>query len=383
MIEDSNIFHGRIAIQQRVLAKYRVGFFDSLAKACENGLGVFAGDVYQEESIPTAERLQIAEYFKLRNIHFLTTESPYYLLWQAGLIDKLREWNPDVLIVEANPRYLSTDRGIRWMKRRGRAVIGWGLGAPPIARPPAWFGGKFADRRIRSRRMFIQQLDGLIAYSHRGAAEYLSIAKPNQKVFVATNAVASRPSGQFSQRPPEFEARARVLYVGRLQSRKRIDNLIRACSALPDKLQPMLWIVGDGPARRSLEELANRIFPAAEFPGSKFGAELEMFFSKADLFVLPGTGGLAVQQAMAHGLPVIVAEGDGTQEDLVKANNGWLIPADDEAGLRNALQEALSDPERLRIMGGRSYKVVQEEVNVDQMVKVFVQAVKSIGGDIS
>ena len=41
-------------------------------------------------------------------------------------------------------------------------------------------------------------------------------------------------------------------------------------------------------------------------------------FAGADLFVLPGTGGLAVQEAMSYALPVIVAKGDGTQEDLVR-----------------------------------------------------------------
>jgi glycosyltransferase involved in cell wall biosynthesis len=42
-----------------------------------------------------------------------------------------------------------------------------------------------------------------------------------------------------------------VLYVGRLQARKRLDDLIRACAALRS-LQPKLVIVGDGPERRTL-----------------------------------------------------------------------------------------------------------------------------------
>jgi glycosyltransferase involved in cell wall biosynthesis len=77
---------------------------------------------------------------------------------------------------------------------------------------------------------------------------------------------------------------------------------------------------------------------------------------------------------MAYGLPVIVAEGDGTQDDLVRSGNGWLIPPDDVNALIESLEEALSDPKRLREMGVASFKIVQEEINVEHMVAVFVEA---------
>jgi hypothetical protein len=81
------------------------------------------------------------------------------------LLDWLEAWQPDVLIVEANPRYRSTPAAVRWMHARRRPVLGWGLGAPPITGPlAAW--------RERSRRKFLLALDGLIAYSQRGADEY-------------------------------------------------------------------------------------------------------------------------------------------------------------------------------------------------------------------
>jgi glycosyltransferase involved in cell wall biosynthesis len=96
--------------------------------------------------------------------------------------------------------------------------------------------------------------------------------------------------------------------------------------------------------------------------------------------VLPGTGGLAVQEAMAHGLPVIVAQGDGTQTDLVRPENGWLIPPDDLQALEAVLGEAFSDPARLRRMGAESYRIVAEEVNLEAMVGIFVQALCSVTG---
>jgi glycosyltransferase involved in cell wall biosynthesis len=139
-------------------------------------------------------------------------------------------------------------------------------------------------------------------------------------------------------------------------------------------VHPQLWIVGDGPQRSELEELAAEIYPQAMFLGAKRGKELASYFSRADLFVLPGTGGLAVQEAMGYGLPVVVAEGDGTQEDLVRAENGWIIPPGDENALEAALSDALSDSRRLRAMGAESFRIVKEEVNLEEMARVFVAA---------
>jgi glycosyltransferase involved in cell wall biosynthesis len=154
--------------------------------------------------------------------------------------------------------------------------------------------------------------------------------------------------------------------------------LIRACAALPQALQPRLVVVGDGPEKDELTTLANAVYPSTEFPGACHGEELLPYYAAADLFVLPGTGGLAVQQAMSHGLPVMVAEADGTQADLVRDSNGWLLPPNDPETLIRLLQQALSDPGRLRQMGAESYRIVAEEVNLERMVEVFAGVIKKL-----
>ena len=138
--------------------------------------------------------------------------------------------------------------------------------------------------------------------------------------------------------------------------------------------KPRLIIVGDGPERAALESLAKVVYPAAEFAGAKHGAELKPYFAEADLFVLPGTGGLAVQEAMSHGLPVIVAKGDGTQDDLVRAGNGWQIEPENYGVLVSTMKNALSDRARLRRMGEESFRIVSEEINIQKMVAAFMDA---------
>jgi glycosyltransferase involved in cell wall biosynthesis len=175
-----------------------------------------------------------------------------------------------------------------------------------------------------------------------------------------------------------FHRQPVVLFVGRLQPRKRIPSLLRACAALPEHLQPRLVVIGDGPERKNLEALAASIYPAAEFLGALHGSALVPHFAAADLFALPGTGGLAVHEAMSYGLPVIVARGDGTQDDLVRPTNGWQISPDDDVALASTLREALSDQARLRRMGAESYRIVAEEINLEKMVGGFVKALNAV-----
>jgi glycosyltransferase involved in cell wall biosynthesis len=362
-------FQGRLALQQRVLPSYRLPFFDALAQACEGGMSLFAGLPQPEEAIPVGGRPQVADYTRARNLHLLG--GSLYLCYQRGLLDWLETWNPDALIVEANPRYLATPAAVRWMHRRGRPVVGWGLGAPPLSGPLAGF------RQIRRLR-FIGQFEALIAYSQRGADEYAGLGFPRPRIFVATNAVAFRPQFPLPARPKNFKGQPSLLYVGRLQARKRLDHLLRACASLSENLQPRLVIVGDGPVRADLEALAAEVYPQAEFVGAQHGPQLAPYFAAADLFVLPGTGGLAVQQAMSYGLPVVVAKGDGTQDDLVRPENGWQIPPDDPQALVEALRLALSDAGRLRRMGSESYRIVAQEINIEKMVEVFVRVLGSM-----
>lgn len=353
-------YSGRLGLQQRVLPSYRVPFFDLLASQCEGGMNLFAGFPRPVEMIASG-KTTVAKLTEANNIHLLGGK--FYLCHQKGFIHWLEATNPDALIVEANPRYLATPSAVKWMHARGRKVIGWGLGSPSVS-----------GFRKQRRLSFISQFDAMLSYSQRGAEEYAALGFPREKIFVAYNSVSPVPT--FDIQRSTFNPQPVLLFVGRLQARKRIDSLLRACAELDAK--PRLMIVGDGPERAAMELLAKEIYPSAEFIGAKHGVELKPYFAQADLFVLPGTGGLAVQEAMSYGLPVIVAKGDGTQDDLVREKNGWQIPPENYDALLAAMKNALSDIARLREMGKESFRIVSEEINIQKMADAFVTALNSL-----
>ena len=359
----------RLALQQRLAPAYRAEFFETLAAACPGGLNILAGQPMPGEAMGPQASLARAGFTPTRNRYYFG--GSLTLVWQAGWRAWLESWAPDALVVEANPRNLSIPRAAAWMHRRGKPVIGWGLGAPPRS-------GRLEAIQGALWRALLGQFDALITYSRQGADEFARLGYPAEKIFVAPNAVTRRPP-QPPHRPELLQRKPVVLFVGRLQPRKRVDLLVRACAALPAARQPELWIAGDGPARPDLQALAGSAYPPARFFGDQRGGDVERLFAGADLFVLPGTGGLAVQQAMSAGLPVIAAEADGTQADLVRPENGWCLPPGDFSALVGMLNEALGDIPRLRRMGAASYRIVAQEVNVEAMVDVFLKALDLAG----
>jgi glycosyltransferase involved in cell wall biosynthesis len=261
----------RIGLQQRVLPVYRAPFFDALAEACGGELSVFAGQPRPDESISTANELQVGRLVRARNLHFLGPSSSFYLCWQPGLLRWLEDWQPDTLIVEANPRYPATRLAVRWMHARYRPVIGWGLGAPALS-------GPLASLRQRERLGFLHSLDAVIAYSQRGAGEYRALGFPSDGVFVAPNAATRRPPGPPPERAFEPDSQPVVLFIGRLQARKRLDSLDCGLSGRAQPVKNM---------KESPPQSTNR--PSSWAPGA--GLSSTRFSLKPTCSFCPAPGG--------------------------------------------------------------------------------------------
>jgi glycosyltransferase involved in cell wall biosynthesis len=389
--EEQPIFPSKLGIIQRVLPTYRIPFFEKLAARCHSGLEVFAGEPQASEGIRVQGSPAPIWRVRAQNRNLGDVESNvWYMCWQAGTTKWLQKWDPAALVINVNPRLISNWKAIRYMRQRGRPVIGWGLGELPRS-------GLSAAQSVR-RQLAVKQVqacDAIIAYSSKAAGDYREMGVSPERVFAAYNAVdttiAAALRQQFLLDPtPVLALKAEfspqhhpiVLTVGRILPQKRIDVLIRACATLDHPCQ--LVIVGDGPERLALEALATEILPSTRFLGFQSGAELGRTFLATDLFVLPGTGGLAIQEAMGYGKPVLVADADGTEQDLVEnGRNGYLLEPGNVRQLRELMDLLLAEPRRLEQMGNASLAIVEHKVNLERMVNVFVTAVNTAANSVS
>jgi glycosyltransferase involved in cell wall biosynthesis len=142
-----------------------------------------------------------------------------------------------------------------------------------------------------------------------------------------------------------------VLYAAKFDRRKRPDDLISACHALQsDGIALNLVMVGSGSMERELRAMVENIGMAnVSFPGFVNQTELPSVYAACDLFVLPSENepwGLAVNEAMCAGLPIVVSEEVGCAEDLVTTGvNGATFAVGHVAGLAAALRPIVADPD--------------------------------------
>lgn len=176
------------------------------------------------------------------------------------------------------------------------------------------------DERIRIVRMTVD-VEAILAYR-------ASVTSERRKATRERNGIA--------------EARTVFLYVGRLEPYKGILHLLDAYRILMKHNAPgcALLVVGDGACRREVDEAAAHM-PGIVATGRLIGTDLLDVYAAADVFVLPSptdNWGLVVNEAMAFGLPVIVADTVGCVDDLVEPEGtGLIVPA----GRPEALAEAM------------------------------------------
>jgi glycosyltransferase involved in cell wall biosynthesis len=142
-----------------------------------------------------------------------------------------------------------------------------------------------------------------------------------------------------------------IAFTGRLVPHKGVDTLLRALPQLPDDV--VLLVVGRGPALGGLTEMARRmgIAERIRFCPTVSDAELPSYLRAADLFVFASQNrlegfGLAVAEALACGLPVVVADIPGVREVIEPGREGLLAEPLLETSLSDAVRELLDDPAR-------------------------------------
>ena len=117
-----------------------------------------------------------------------------------------------------------------------------------------------------------------------------------------------------------------------------------------------LLVVGDGPARREVEEAfaAPGAAGRVAFLGLRPPPALWGIVSACDLFVWPALGepiGMAMLEAQALGVPVVAGETRGVGDVVTHGAGGWLVPEGDAAAFAGAVEQALADPAALAVAG--------------------------------
>lgn len=180
-------------------------------------------------------------------------------------------------------------------------------------------------------------------------------------------AITPRPAGEEEQV---------ILHVARLVEVKGTEFLLRAFATLaPRHPQARLVIIGDGPLRNRLEQMARDSGAAAriEFLGALPHAQVLGWMRRAALLALPSVRtasgrveglGMVTLEAAATGVPAIGSDLGGIRETIVDGGTGFLVPERDPAALAARISTLLADAGLRQHLGAAARLRVEREFDI-------------------
>ena len=155
-----------------------------------------------------------------------------------------------------------------------------------------------------------------------------------------------------------------MLFVGRLETRKGVDILLKALLQVIKEKEAKLILVGSGNQKyyRGLAQ-ALGISDKAIFLGRVPDNTLRLLYSSCDFFVLPSRLeglGIVILEAMAAGKPVVATNVGGIPEIVKPAENGILVEPNNKDELAQAIIQIASDESLAKTIGGNNVRKARE-----------------------
>lgn len=356
----------RLVVITEIIAPYRIPVFNALAQAPDLDLQV----IFLAENDPELRKWLVYKdelqfpYRVLSSWRASLASVKVLLNW--GMARTLRKATPDAIICGG---YNDPSDWVAWSWARRRAI--------PFF---SWVESNLNDQRssgavrLSLKRRYLRGCSGVIVPGKASATYVEKLGVQKSRIFTAPNAVDNElyARGAAQIRADAGNHRRALglpgryfLFVGRLVREKGVFDLIEAYGNLQAGVREQvgLVLVGDGAARSDLEIQAQAISPGQViFRGFQQRDQLVADYALAETFVFPthsDTWGLAVNEAMVCGLPVIVTAVSGCVPDLVQPGlNGWVVAPRDPVELARIMTGMARDGEQRAWMGARSQQII-------------------------
>ncbi|WP_457643787.1 glycosyltransferase [Persephonella sp.] len=230
-----------------------------------------------------------------------------------------------------------------------------------------------------------ENLDGIIVVSkaveedvHRA---YL-VNKNKMKViynYIDIEKIRRLTLEPLSEKETEFFSRPVVINVGRMETQKGQEYLIRAFRLIKDEIpEAGLAILGDGSLKNKLEELARSLDIQSDVYMPGYVENPFKYMKHSKIFAFPslweGVGNV-VLEAQAVGLPVVAFNSQGGHVDVLK-DSGILVPERDHIKMAEEIISLLKDKSRWQIYSNLSLDNIKNysvERKAEEYYRYFMQ----------
>ena len=293
----------------------------------------------------------------------------------TGLWRQMKDLDPDVVVVR-NPTYLRRALQVVVARLTGSTVILYDQS--PMHRP------------VRLKGV-IPQLVSWFA-----GAKWITpvLGRPDihSPAFAAIRYVpfVMEPQTNSYQRHWFQDDAINVISVGRFEDRKDHRLFIRVVAELSKRYPIRATVIGECTAqkhRRELSEAMNLsealgLGDMVRFVTNMQFSDVQQEYTNHDLFVLASRdepASVSPLEAMAHSLPVICSDSNGTRCYIRTGENGYVFRTGDLDDLEGCMERIISDRTRLKEMGARSYELVISEHSPAKYVEKMVSIANGNG----
>jgi glycosyltransferase involved in cell wall biosynthesis len=280
--------------------------------------------------------------------------------------------NPTVIIYWVKLRYIYLFPMLILIKLLRKKAIYWGHGSD-LYKNTALRLKKFGHK------IEFMLSDALILYGEhlRKGVE----SRFYSKTFIANNTLYF---GNYDVRPVDkqkclarykISTQKNIICIGRMQKRKKIENLIAAFSLINRK---DVGLILAGPDEEGILEQfwSPNIFKI----GPVYGDERLDLLSSADVFCLPGTIGLSIVDALYCGLPVITEVGEISPEIMYLKDgiNGFAVAKDNVRLLADKIQLLLDDDKLREKFSNEARREIFTNGHIDRLCAGFCDALRFV-----
>lgn len=357
----------KVLIIQRFYYNFREGFFDYLTD--------IDFDFRLINATKSRGRVKVHEYATSKsyilNIMYFFFGKNYVIF--PFLFFSLIRINPKIIVTEGGQNTINNIQVLLYCMLFKRKYIIWELG-----RGYADFGNSLPRRLyMKLYNVILNHSYYIYGYNSQSKVYFNSLGIENNKIIILNNTIDTRKIKKLridesNQVPFELEQQSKddyifLIFVGTLLRSKNIESMAELLRMLGKKYY--LIIVGDGdPEYRSeLKEVFNGTNHI--FAGYKKLEQLSPYYKLANFAILPGLGGLSINQSMAFGVPVICSGADGAEKELVfRDKTGYIYK-----NLNDAYRYIVTKKtDEWKKMGFNAESLIYSQHSVESMMGKFI-----------
>ena len=196
---------------------------------------------------------------------------------------------------------------------------------------------------------------------------------------------ADRNRRWIDEKAPHLQGRRIVLFLSRIHEKKNLELLLDAFALVRQGYDASALVIAGAGAPEYVAALQQRarglgIDGAVYWTGQLNDEAKAAALAAADVFVLPSRAenfGIAVVEALAAGLPVVISDQVGVQHEIRDAGAGLVLPLN-KAGWSEALLTILRDDDARTRMGAQARVLAQREFTAEVMTRRLIELYQSV-----